>query len=263
MSWWIIIHEFNEKIMLNNCLHYSENILPILWNACQTKGSNSINRGLLLWTKWTVNCEKKWTINNKSKSRIEENSVKDMRVNVMVIMLCSFSKHSKMLNGSLIVVQALSHVWLYVTPWTAAQQTSLSFTISKRLLKLMSIVRMMPSSHLILCHPLLLLPSIFPSIRVFSVSRLFTPRGQSIGASASTSVFLMNIQGWFPLELTGLLSLLLKNLSKVFCSTTIRKAWFFGSQPPWASNSHIHTWLLENHSFNSMDLCWQSDLSAF
>ena len=112
------------------------------------------------------------------------------------------------------------------------------------------------------CHPLLL-PSIFPSIRVFSMSQLFTPGDQSIAASASVSVFLMNIQDQFPLELTGLISLLSKKLSKVFCSTTIRKVWLFGSQPSLESNSHIHTWLLENHSFNSMDLCWQVDLSAF
>ena len=67
-----------------------------------------------------------------------------------------------------IVVQLLSHVWLFVTPWTAAQQASLSFTISWSLLKFMSIESVMPSNHLILCHPLLLLPLIFPSIRVFS-----------------------------------------------------------------------------------------------
>ena len=65
-------------------------------------------------------------------------------------------------------VQLLSHVWLFVTPWTAAWQASLSFTISQSLLRLTSIESLMPSNHLILCHPLLLLPSIFPSIRVFS-----------------------------------------------------------------------------------------------
>ena len=67
-----------------------------------------------------------------------------------------------------VVVQSLSHVWLFVTPWTAAYQASLSFTISQSLLKLMSIESVMPSNHLFLCHRLLLLPSIFPSIRVFS-----------------------------------------------------------------------------------------------
>ena len=67
-----------------------------------------------------------------------------------------------------IVVHSLSHVWLFVTTWTVACQASLSFTISQTLLKLMTVESMMPSKHLILCHPLLLLPSIFPSIRVFS-----------------------------------------------------------------------------------------------
>ena len=67
-----------------------------------------------------------------------------------------------------VVVQLLSCVWLIVTPWTAAHQASLSFTISHKLLRLMSIELVMSSNHLILCHPLLLLPSIFPSLRVFS-----------------------------------------------------------------------------------------------
>ena len=94
-----------------------------------------------------------------------------------------------------VVVQLLSHVQLFVTPWTAARQASLSITISWSLLKLMSVESMMPSNHLILCLPLLLLPSVFPSIRVFSVSQLFASGGQRIGASASVSVLPMNIQG--------------------------------------------------------------------
>ena len=76
----------------------------------------------------------------------------------------------------IIVVQLLSHVWLSVTPWTAALQTSLSFTISWSLLKLMSIESLMPSNHIILCHPLLLLPSVLPSIRVFSSELAFCIR---------------------------------------------------------------------------------------
>ena len=68
----------------------------------------------------------------------------------------------------IVVVQLLTHVWLFTTPWTAARQASLSFTISPSLLKLMSIELMMPSNHLVLCCPLLLLPSIFPSIKGFS-----------------------------------------------------------------------------------------------
>ena len=126
-------------------------------------------------------------------------------------------------------VQSLSRVWLFATPWTAARQASLSFTISQSLLKLMSIESVMPSNHR--CHPLLLLSSVFPSIRSFPLSRLFTSGGQIIGALASASVLPMNIQGWFPLGLTGLISLLSKGLSKVFSSTTTRKHQFFSSQP--------------------------------
>ena len=92
---------------------------------------------------------------------------------------------------------------LFVSPWAAAGQLSLSSTVSQSLLKLMSIESVMPSNHLILCHPLLLLPSILRSIRVFSNESLFTPGGQSIGISASASVLPMGIQHWFPLRLTG------------------------------------------------------------
>ena len=93
-------------------------------------------------------------------------------------------------------VQSLSHVWLFPTTWTTGRQASLSITYSRSLLKLMSIESVMPSNHLILCRPLLLLPSIFPSIKVFPMSQLFASGGQSIGPSASTSVLPMNIQHW-------------------------------------------------------------------
>ena len=140
------------------------------------------------------------------------------------------------------VVQSLSCVWLFLTPWTAAHQASLYFTISQSLLRLISIELI---NHLILCCPFLLLPSIFPSIRVFSNEWLFTSSDQSIGASASASVLPMNIQGWFPLGLTGLISLLSKGLSRVFSNTPVWKHWFFSTQPSLWSNYHIHTWLLE------------------
>ena len=98
-----------------------------------------------------------------------------------------------------VTVQSLSHVPLFAIPWTAARQACLSFTISWSLLKLMSIESVMPSNHLILCCPLLFLPSIFPSIRVFSnESALHIRRPKSIGASASVSVPPMSIQDWFP-----------------------------------------------------------------
>ena len=90
-------------------------------------------------------------------------------------------------------VQSLSCVQLFVTPWTAARQASLSIANYHSLLKLMSIELVMPSNHLILCHPLLLLPSIFPSIRVFSNESAPHIRWQSTGVSASASVLPMNI----------------------------------------------------------------------
>ena len=99
------------------------------------------------------------------------------------------------LSYELFVVQPLSGVQLFATPWTAARQASLSFTISQALLKLMSIELVMPSNHLILCHHLLLLPQSFPALGSFPVSQLFTSGGKSIGASASASVPPMNFQG--------------------------------------------------------------------
>ena len=101
-------------------------------------------------------------------------------------------------------------------------------TFSRSLLKLMSIELVMPSNHLILCHLLLLLPSIFLSIRVFS-NQFFASGGQSIGVSASASVLLVNIRDWFPLGLTGLLSLQSKRLSRVLSNTTVQKHKFFST----------------------------------
>ena len=147
-----------------------------------------------------------------------------------------------------IFLQLLCHIWLFVTPWTAVYEASLSFTIFWSLLRLMFVELVIPSNYLILCHPLLLLSSVLPRIRVFSNElALFTSGGQSTGASASASGLSMNIQGWFPLGLTGLISLLFKGLSRVF-STTVWKHQFFSVQPSlWSlwPNPHIHTWLLE------------------
>ena len=103
----------------------------------------------------------------------------------------------------------------------------------------------MPSNHPILCRPLLLLPSIFPSIRIFSNSQLFAWGAQSIGVSASTSILPMNTQDQSSLEWTGLISLKFKGLSRVFSNTTVQKHQFFGTQLSSQSNSHIHTWPLE------------------
>ena len=144
-----------------------------------------------------------------------------------------------------VVVQSLSHVRLFVTPWTAAHQASLSFTISLSLLELMSIEWMTLSktisatvTHFSFC------PQSFPASGSFPMSHFFASGGQSIGASASTSVLPMNIQGWFPLALTDLI-LLSKGLSRVFSNTTVQQYQFFGVQPSLWSNSHMHTWLLE------------------
>ena len=148
------------------------------------------------------------------------------------------------------VVHSLSHVWLFATPWTSACQASLSFTISQSLLKLMSIESVMPSNHLILCCPLLLLPSIFPSISVFSSELGLRIRWPKYWSFSFSLILPMNIQDWFPLGLTGLISLQSKGLSRVFSSTTAQKHQFFGTQLSLWSNSHIHTWLLENHRFD-------------
>ena len=121
------------------------------------------------------------------------------------------------------VVDSLSFVWLFVTPWTLVRQAPLFSAISWSLLKLMSIELVMPSNHLILCHPLLLPPSIFPASGSFLMSQFFTSGGQSIGVSALTSILPMNIQDWFPLEWTGWISLQSKGLSRVFSNTTVQK----------------------------------------
>ena len=141
------------------------------------------------------------------------------------------------------VVQSLSHVWLFATPWATARQDSLSFTISWSLLKLTFIESVMPSNiSSSIVHFSSCLQS-FPASGSFPMS--FASDGQSIGASALALVLPMNIQSWFPLRLTGLISLQSKGISKVFSNTTIQKHHFFGTQPSLWSSSHIHAWPLE------------------
>ena len=137
-----------------------------------------------------------------------------------------FTNHSKPFSS----VQPLSHVWLFATQRTAARQASLSITNSRSLPKLTSIKSVMPSNHVILCLPLLLLPSIFPASGSFPMSQLFTSGGQSIGVSASTSVLPMNTQDWSSLGWTGWISLKSKGLSRVFSNTTVQKHQFFSAQ---------------------------------
>ena len=141
-------------------------------------------------------------------------------------------------------VQLFSHVQLFATPWTAARQVSLSITNSRNLIKLISIKLVMASNHFILCHLLLNLPSIFSSIGVFSnvsVLHIRWPKYWSFSFSISTSFK----KGWFPLRLTGLISLQSKGLSRVFSNTTVQKHQFFGTQLSLWYHSNIHTWLLE------------------
>ena len=136
-------------------------------------------------------------------------------------------------------VNSLSHVWLFATPGTVTCQPSLSITNSQNLLKLMSIEPVMPTNHLILCHPLLLLPSIFPSITVFSSESVLPIRWPKYWSS----IFPVNIQGWFPLGWTGWISLQSKGLSRLFTpqfkSINSSVLSFLYSLPL------IHTWLLE------------------
>ena len=134
---------------------------------------------------------------------------------------------------------------------TVTYQATLSITNSWSLLRLMSMESVMPSNYLILCLPFSSCPQSLPTSGSFPMSLLFTSHGQKLGASASASVLPMNIQGWFPLELTGLTPLVSKGLSTVFSSTPILKHQFFGTQASLCerSNSHINTRLLEKPWF--------------
>ena len=135
-----------------------------------------------------------------------------------------------MLLGLFSSVQLLSHVHLFVTTWTEASQASLSITNSQSLLKLMSVESMMPSNHLIICHPFLLPPSIFPSIRVFSnelVLHIRWPKYWSFSFNKSPS---NEHSGLISFRMDWLDSLQSKGLSKVFSSTTVQKHQFFGAQ---------------------------------
>ena len=155
-----------------------------------------------------------------------------------------FRRKDSVLNLSKVVAQSLSHVWIF-----ALQPIRLSCL----LLPPRACSNSCPSSRW--CHPTISSSVIpfssclqsFPASGSFPMRKdwLFAWGGQSIGASASASILPMNTQGWFPLGLTGLISLLSKGFLRVFFSTTVRKHKFFSFQPSSWSNSHIHTWLLE------------------
>ena len=142
-------------------------------------------------------------------------------------------------------VQSLSHVWLFSTPWTTACQASLSITDSWSLLKLMSIESVMPSNRLILCHPLLLLPSIFPSIRVFSNESALCIRwpkcwsfSLNISPSSEHSRLISFRMDWLDL-------LAVQRILKILLQHRSSKASVLCAQLSIESNSHFHTWPLE------------------
>ena len=167
--------------------------------------------------------------------------------------------------GDDVVVQSLSCVQLFVTPWTAAHQVSLFPTISWSLPRFMSIESVMPSIHLILCHPFLLLPSVLPSIRVFSSELAVCIRWPkywsfsfSISLSNENSGLVSFKTDWFGLivVLGTLKSLLQHHSSK---ASVLRRSAFFMVGPTLTS---VHNcW--KNHNFVCSDLCWQSNVSAF
>ena len=134
---------------------------------------------------------------------------------------------------------------LFATPWTAADQTPLSITNSQ------SFSNSYPLSQW--CHPTTSssvvpfssCPQSFSASGSFLMSQLFASGGQSTGASASAAVLPVNVQDWFPLRLTNLISLQSKGLSRVFSNTRAQKHQFFSTQPSLRSNSHTHTWLPE------------------
>ena len=155
-----------------------------------------------------------------------------------------YGSHSRAMGVWLLqafAVQSLSHVQLFVTSWTATHQASLSFTLSRNLLKLMSIESVMPSNHLILCLLLLLLPSVFPSIRVFpkdSVICIRWPKYWSFSFSISS---FNKYSGLISFRMDWLAFLQSKGLSRVFSNTIVQKHQFFSTLPSLRSNFHILT----------------------
>ena len=143
-------------------------------------------------------------------------------------------------------IQSTGHVWLFVTPWTAACQASLSITNSWSLLKFMSDESVMPSNHIILCPPLLLPPLFFPSIRIFpdeSVVHIRWPKYWSFSLNISPPS--NEYSGLISFRVDRMISLQSRGFSRVFSNTTVQNHQFFGAQVSLQPNSHIHMWLLE------------------
>ena len=141
--------------------------------------------------------------------------------------------------------QLLSHVQLFATPWITARQASQCITNSRSSLRLTSIESVIPSSHLILCRSLLLLPPIPLSIRVFCNKSTLRMRQPKFWRSALVSFLPKKSLDWSHLEWTSWISLQSKGLSRVRSNTTVQKHQFFSTQVSSQSNSHIHTWPLE------------------
>ena len=166
---------------------------------------------------------------------IRKLSLEWLTIRLRNTLVCCFGNETTFQNNfykitSVSPVQSLSCIWLFATPWTAAHQASLSVTNLQSLLKLMSIELVMPSNHLILCHPLLLLPSIFPSIRVFSCESVLCirwPKCWSFSFSISPS---NEYSGLISFRLDWLDLLAVQGTLKSLSNTTVQKHQFFGTQ---------------------------------
>ena len=162
-----------------------------------------------------------------------------------------------------VVVQSVSHVWLFATPWTAHARHSYPSPSPWSLLKLMSIELVMPSNYVIICHLLLLLLLIFPSIRFFSNESTLRIRWASIGDSASASVLPVNIQDWFSLGLTGWSPCSPRGAQESSPTSqfkSINSSVLSFLYSPTLTSIH-DCW--KNYSFDCVDLYWQNDVSAF
>ena len=146
-------------------------------------------------------------------------------------------------TSGLVVVQLLSRVWFFVTPWPAAHQASLSFTVFQSLLKFLFIVSVILSNHLIFCFPLLLCLQSFTASGSFPMILFFTSGGQSIVASASASVLPMNIQCWFPFRLIDLILQSSESESHFVVSSSLQ---LHERYSPW--NSPGQNTVVGNHS---------------
>ena len=233
-----------ESSVHGACLCPGKNIV-VGWHALLhgifwIQGLNLCLLHLLHWQMGSFTTSTSWEalVKIKPMSRYTISSMEERRFNSATLfifcswfslLLVSYCHSLLFITVQFISVQSLSHVQLFATPWIAARQASLSITNSRSSLKLTSIESVMPSSHLILCHPLLLLPPIPPSIRVFSSESTLCIRWPKYWILTSASVLPKNTQDWSPLEWTGWISLQSKGLSRVFSNTTAQKHQFFGT----------------------------------